>query len=83
MNNATNPDLLRTAKLPACSCGVLSGSAHPVGRSKEFGGQTVTWDNGYNAAHGTADYYRANGYEARVFSEPGFGWSVQIREGVL
>jgi hypothetical protein len=72
--------MTNTTKTVACSCGILSGTAHPVGRSEEFGGETATWDNGYNAAHGVAEAARADGYEARVYSEPGFGWAVQVRK---
>jgi hypothetical protein len=71
-----------TTKTVACSCGILSGTAHPAGRSEEFGGETVTWDNGYNAAHEVAEAARADGYEARVYCEPGFGWSVHARKTV-
>jgi hypothetical protein len=65
--------------VPGEASGILPGHVHPVGRSEEFGGQTVTWDNGYNAAHETAEYHRGQGLEARVYAESGAGWAVQVR----
>ena len=49
------------------------------GFSKEFGGPAVVWNVGYETAHGVADYHRSHGDKARVFYEPGFGWSVQVQ----
>lgn len=66
-----------------CSCGLPAGNPHPEGWSDEFGGVRVVHDAGYEAAHGSADYHRATGYEARVFYDPGCGWSVQVRGGQL
>lgn len=54
-------------------------SKHPVGHSEEFGGTVVVRDTGYRAAEGTAAEMARQGYEARMYSEPGFGWYVQAR----
>jgi hypothetical protein len=67
-----------TTKSLACSCGLKAGERHPDGYSEEFGGQRIVWNAGYETAHGTADYQRSQGEKARVFYEPGFGWSVQV-----